>query len=139
LRLDSYTIRRYIDDLCYRIRDRSSSPADSKKYLQIGVLAGICVLCIGWIAYRSVPERSTAQLTQEQSFLVSAGLAMVEDAGEDAERFAFVTLLEQESGGYRIVGSVRSQQDLEHLRQRLVTLNPQAAIEWDIAVAEPRR
>jgi hypothetical protein len=46
-------------------------------------------------------------------------------------------MLQDEAGGYRISGTVRSPQDLDHLKQRLTALNPQAALGWEVGIEGP--
>jgi hypothetical protein len=132
MRLDSYAIRRSIED--FRYRAKSAAGDANVRSLKIAGLCVICLLCLLWLGWRAVPERTSVTLTTQQSFLVTANQAMLEDAGEDTQRFALVTIVEEESAGFRIFGEVRSQQDLEHLRQRLTALNPPAALNWEVTI-----
>ena len=132
MQLDTRSLRRQWDDLRYRIRTRSSSSPWSNRVAVIA-LSGCCLICLGWIAYRLLPAPSRARLTAQQTFLVSANQAIVADAGEDTERFAFVTILEGEAG-YVVTGSVRSQSDLDHLQQRFGSMNPDSPLEWKVEI-----
>lgn len=140
--LDTYTLRRRLEELRYSLKDgvifslRSAlSDPDMRRRLKIGLLAAFSTILLLTVVYRSIPEPTSIILTPAQQFLVDAGAALAQDAGEDEYRFAGVGMFHVDEGAaVRVVGSVRSEADLQHVRQRLEALDPAVQVDWDLSV-----